>query len=85
MVVVLTDVDGIYRDGDIDNPESLIDEIAAASLADLGHGAVDACFAAFTARKCIDAWVLHGRHPERLVAVFEGETPTGTFVRGCSR
>ncbi|MGK9233383.1 hypothetical protein KXS07_18315 [Inquilinus limosus] len=78
---VLTDVDGVYAAGRIGEPDQLLAEIAAADLAAMGHTSVDACAAAFIAAKGIEAAVLNGRCPERVVDWIERRPCRGTLIR----
>lgn len=78
---VLTDVDGVYSAGHIGDPEHLLPEIAAGELAAMGHTSVDACAAAFIAARGIEAAVLNGRHPERVVDWIERRPCRGTLIR----
>lgn len=80
VAVILTDVDGVYRPDHIGEPEHLIPELGALQLAAMGHTAVDRCTAPFLAEKRIDAWILNGAHPARLVEALRGERPRGTRV-----
>lgn len=79
--LVLTDVDGVHAAGHIGEPEHLLPEIAASDLAAMGHTSVDACAAAFIAARGIEAAVLNGRHPERVVDWIECRPCRGTLIR----
>lgn len=81
-VIVLTDVDGIYRDGAINNANAFIPELTAFELSSMGHTSVDACFAPFILQNNINAWILNGAFPERIAAVFNGDIPIGTRIWG---
>lgn len=91
--VVLTDVDGVYRDF---NPTGaagpagsngsggsggLLAECTAAELEALGATSVDRCLAPFLRATGLPAWVLNGRFPERLGQLVDGGTPVGTAIR----
>jgi aspartokinase-like uncharacterized kinase len=78
---VLTDVDGVYAAGRVGEPEHLLSEITAEDLAAMGHTSVDACAAAFIAAKGMEAAVLNGRHPERVVDWIERRPCRGTLIR----
>jgi|GEM_PF-62333 len=82
---ILTDVDGVYAAGRVGEPEHLLAEIAAEDLAAMGHTSVDACAAAFIAAKGIEAAVLNGRHPERVVDWVERRPCRGTLIRPARR
>jgi aspartokinase-like uncharacterized kinase len=78
---ILTDVDGVYAAGRIGEPDQLLSEMAAADLVAMGRTSVDACAAAFIAAKRIEAVVLNGRHPERVVDWIERRPCRGTLIR----
>ena len=89
--VVLTDVDGVYRDFDPAGPArsngssgtagGLLAECTAAELEALGATSVDRCLAPFLQATGLSAWVLNGRFPERLGQLVDGGTPVGTAIR----
>lgn len=81
-VVILTNVDGVHREGKVGDPRTLVRCITAAELASLGATAVDACTAPFLDRYKLDAWVLHGGYPERLDELLKGKEPLGTHIVG---
>ena len=78
---VLTNVDGVYATGRVGEPEHLLPEVAAKDLAAMGHTSVDACAAAFIAAWGIEAAVLNGSHPERIVDWIERRPCRGTLIR----
>lgn len=78
---VITDVDGIYAAGRIGEPEHLLPDIEAAALAAMGHTSVDACAAAFIAARGIEAAVLNGRFPDRVVDYLQRRPCRGTLIR----
>jgi 5-(aminomethyl)-3-furanmethanol phosphate kinase len=78
--VILTDVDGIFTPGHINEEGYLIPSITASNLADLGHTSVDACTAPFLCERYVDSWVLNGRYSERLLAILAGEQAIGTHI-----
>ncbi|MDK1494260.1 nucleoside-diphosphate kinase [Sinorhizobium sp. 7-81] len=80
-LAVLTDVDGVYRNGRSDDPSALIPEIAPDELARLGHTSIDACAAQFMARRGLSGVVLNGAFPQRLRDWLEGREVTGTLIR----
>jgi aspartokinase-like uncharacterized kinase len=82
LLIILTDVDGVYSDARIGDQAALIREILATEISDLGHTAIDACTAPYLAAKGINCWVLNGNEPDRLIEAVEGREVVGTFVRG---
>ncbi|MGF6227984.1 aspartokinase-like uncharacterized kinase [Inquilinus ginsengisoli] len=82
---VVTDVDGVYSAGGVGDPEHLMTEIAAEDLAVMGHTSVDACAAAFIAANALEAAVLNGRHPDRVVDWIERRPCRGTVIRPSRR
>ncbi|WP_018099376.1 hypothetical protein [Sinorhizobium meliloti] len=79
-LAILTDVDGVYRNASINEASSLISEIDANDLAELGHTSVDACAAHFIARRGLSGVVLNGAHPSRLRDWIEGRHFLGTRI-----
>lgn len=79
-VLVLTDVDGVYAEGRVGDPDRLVERLTAVELAQMGHTSVDACTGGFLHEHGLTAWVLNGQHPERLGAALRGEPVLGTFV-----
>ena len=80
LVVILTDVDGIFEGGNVGNSACLIRSIRADELK--GATAVDRCTAPFLAAKSLDCWVLNGADADRLTQALSGGNPTGTFIKG---
>ena len=77
---VLTDVDGVYREGHVGDPAWLLDHIGFEALRRMGHTSIDACAADFIATHRIDAAVINGLHPERVTAWCMGERTTATII-----
>jgi aspartokinase-like uncharacterized kinase len=80
LAIILTDVDGVFAPGHINEKDHLIASIAASQLEQLGHTSVDACTAPFLNERYVDSWVLNGSHPERMLAVLAGEQAIGTHI-----
>ena len=80
LAIILTDVDGIFAPGHINDSEHLIPAITASELAQLGQTSVDACTAPFLNERYVESWVLNGRHPERMLAVLGGNQTIGTHI-----
>lgn len=80
--VVLTNVDGIFKNGDIGIAEKLIPRISADEAVKLGHTSLDAVTPGFLARKKMNCWILNGGMPDRLTTLLDGGTPIGTFIVG---
>lgn len=80
LVVVLTDVDGIFEHVEDGRTEGLISECDTADLERLGATSVDQCFGPFLRAVRMPAWVLNGHHPERLKELVTGGRPVGTRV-----
>lgn len=80
--IILTNVDGVYLDGDIGVPHKLIKKITAAELKLLGHTAVDVCTPAFLNAKKMNCFVMNGQHSETMLNFLNGEEVIGTFIEG---
>lgn len=81
-VIILTNVDGIFRDKKINEYQNLISEITATKLLEFSHTAIDACMAPFLKKNNINSWVLNANFPNRLEeAIFQNKT-IGTRVLG---
>jgi aspartokinase-like uncharacterized kinase len=78
--LILTNVDGVYIDGNLHESSAFVERISAQDLIEMGHTAVDACFAPFIREKCINAWILNGKKPENLLAFFEGKEHKSTEI-----
>jgi 5-(aminomethyl)-3-furanmethanol phosphate kinase len=84
-IAILTDVDGIYRNGSIHDPKQLLPEIDFDTLRSMGHTSIDACAADFLAAHTIEGAVLNGQYPERVVAWCRGMETIGTIIgRRCA-
>jgi aspartokinase-like uncharacterized kinase len=81
-VLILTNVDGIYRDRAVGDPAKLVRRAAASELAPMGQTAVDSCTGPFLDAHGLSAWVLNGAHPERVLAAVRGEDVLGTYIEG---
>jgi len=80
--IVLTDVDGVYKDGDIGNSEKLIKEISALALEDMGHTAVDVCTPAFLKNRRMDCFVMNAQNSEFILDYVSGKDTVGTLIKG---
>lgn len=79
-LAILTDVDGVFRNAQTDNPSALISDISADDLLALGHTSIDACAAAFMARRGISGVVMNGAHAGRLRAWLDGRPVRATNI-----
>jgi aspartokinase-like uncharacterized kinase len=79
-LLILTDVDGIYRDGAIGDPTKLVRRMTASELIPMGQTAVDSCTGPFIGAHGITAWVLNGAYPERVLSALRGEDVLGTRI-----
>lgn len=81
-VIVLTNVDGIFRDKKMNEYKNLIREITATNLLELGHTAIDSCMPPFLKKNGINSWILNASFPNRIEeAIFQNKT-IGTRVLG---
>jgi len=81
-LIVLTNVDGVFKDAQINDSNKLIEEISATILCEYGHTAIDACTAPFLKHNNINAWVLNAYFPNRLrEAIYQSKT-VGTRILG---
>jgi hypothetical protein len=82
--IILTDVDGIYKDGDIGNNEKLITEITATELEVMGHTAVDICTASFLQNKKMECFVMNAKHSKQIQKYLLGirNDLLGTLIKG---
>jgi len=78
--IVLTNVDGVFRDYSTSGEGELVTECTATELAKLGATSVDQCLAPLLSAVGMPAWVLNGTHPQRISEVAIGGTPTGTRI-----
>lgn len=79
-LVVLTDVDGVYRNAEESHLSDFIETISAGELARLGHTSVDACAAEFMAFHGLTGAVINGRHPHRFSDWVEGKKVRATEI-----
>jgi hypothetical protein len=80
--IILTNVDGIYLDGDINNPDKFVKSITAGELELLGHTAVDVCTPAFLKAKKMDCFVMNGLRSKTMLDFLSGKEAIGTFIKG---
>lgn len=78
--IILTNVDGIYSEGNIGDPNYLHDEVRPSELAEMGHTAVDQCAANFIEKYDIDCWVLNGGSPDRIIECVNNGATIGTKI-----
>jgi aspartokinase-like uncharacterized kinase len=78
--LVLTDVDGVYRDFGADGHGELLAECTTSELIALGATSVDRCLAPLLDAVEMPAWILNGNHPERLAELAAGGRPIGTRI-----
>lgn len=81
-VIIITNVDGVYPADKIGQESALISEITASELLKYGHNAVDACTAPFLKENGINAWIVNGSAPERIIDIVHGRNIIGTFIKG---
>ncbi|MHB1646623.1 MAG: amino acid kinase family protein [bacterium] len=79
--IILTNVDGVYLDGDISNTDKLVKSITAGELELLGHTAVDVCTPAFLKAKRMNCFVMNGQHSETMINYLNGKEVIGTFIK----
>lgn len=79
-LVILTDVDGVYRGGATEDPAALIEQIAAQDLLLLGHTSIDARAVQFMAQKRLPGVVINARHSSRLSDWLEGRRVKATNI-----
>ena len=85
LYLVLTDVDGLYRD--IDDPKSLIRNISLESLPEMFGGVIkggmipklDSCRIALS-KGAHSAAIINGMKPERILLAALGQAVPGTFI-----
>ncbi len=75
-LVKVTDVDGVLLDN------TLVQEIGATDLLDMGTTCVDTGLPEFIRANGIDCVVVNGHYPERVIAAVEGEAVIGTYIKG---
>lgn len=79
-LIILTNIDGVYPPDKINECDQLIKKITAYDLCKLGHTAVDSCTAPFLMENRINAWVVNGKHPERLLSIVNGDDCIATRI-----
>ena len=80
--IIITNVDGVYPADKINQKDALIREITATELIEYGHNAVDQCTAPFLKENGINAWVVNGTNPERILDIVQGKKTIGTYIKG---
>lgn len=75
-LIKATDVDGIYRDG------NLISRIHASDLSDMEETCVDRGLPGFLLEHGMDCLVVNGRYSDRVLAAMEGDVTSGTQIIG---
>lgn len=78
--VVLTDVDGVHHGFNATSRGELITDCTTSGLIGMGATSVDKCLAPLLDAVRMPAWVLNGRHPDRLVELAAGGRPVGTRI-----
>ena len=75
-LIKVTDVDGIYIDGD------LLSQVNAADLIDRDATCVDKGLPSFLVEHNMDCMVVNGKYPSRVLAAMDGDTTVGTLISG---
>jgi hypothetical protein len=75
-LIKATDVDGIFRDG------RLVETIRASELQEMGETCVDRAMPAFLVEHGMDALVINGLCPPRVLDALRGKKTTGTVILG---
>ena len=79
MLVKVTDVDGIYLDGE------LVQQIYAKDLADSEETCVDKGLSAFLMTHGMDCMVINGHSFDRVIEALKGSVTGGTLIYGKSK
>ena len=80
-LILLKDVDGVFdADPKRNLKAELIDELTAGELKKLRSSCVDVRFPEYVGRYRLNAFIINGRHPERLRALLAREKIVGTKV-----
>lgn len=75
-LVKVTDVDGIFYNG------RLLESVNASQLAHMGETCVDRAMPGYLVKNRMDAFVVNGLYPERVVQVLTGKPAIGTRILG---
>lgn len=78
--VILTNVDGLLED--VDDSNSLIENITAKDLIKYGHCVIDMCLAHYLIENKLDCIILNGLDIKNLKNFFSGENYKGTRITG---
>ena len=81
-LVILTNVDGVYRDGKVSDEGYFIPEITASELIQMGHTAVDISTPYFLKQEKLNALVINGNKADMLHAALTGKSIKGTKIYG---
>jgi len=81
-LLITTDVDGIYTHRPSLDGAQFIKEISAKKLLNFGETSLDESFAELLLKYKTSAYVVNGKHPERVMATLEGRSSINTFIGG---
>lgn len=81
-LLISTDVDGIYTHRPSLDGAQFIKEISAKKLLNFGETSLDESFAELLLKYKTSAYVVNGKHPERVMAILEGRSSINTFIGG---
>lgn len=81
-LLITTDVDGIYTHRPSLDGAQFIKEISAKKLLNFGETSLDESFAELLLKYKTSAYVVNGKHPERVMAILDGRSSINTFIGG---
>ncbi len=81
-LLITTDVDGIYTHRPSLDGAQFIKEISAKKLLNFGETSLDESFAELLLNYKTSAYVVNGKHPERVMAILDGRSSINTFIGG---
>lgn len=81
-LLITTDVDGIYTHRPSLDGAQFIKEISAKKLLNFGETSLDESFAELLLKYKTSAYVVNGKHPERVMAILGGRSSINTFIGG---
>jgi len=81
-LLITTNVDGIYTHKPSLDGAQFIKEISGEKLLNFGETSLDESFAELLLKYKTSAYVVNGKHPERVRAILNGQSTINTFIGG---
>lgn len=81
-LLITTNVDGIYTHKPSLDGAQFIKEISGEKLLNFGETSLDESFAELLIKYKTSAYVVNGKHPERVMSILNGQSTVSTFIGG---